>query len=429
MIMNNILLIKPPYMELSKPDYPIPDSLLHGVKYMNPALLIHGTILKNNGFSVKIVDLEKVGAIYEHTEFIKESLMVGISCTCAWEYLETLELCKIIKNINHEIKILVGGWQIKSIKEKAFNDSEFIDYLCISSADDSMLRIAKNLQGESNFLDDYTIGRNKKFGVSLNNISVSGTVLDFTLYPNYLDYTPYVEESRGCPNKCQFCLNSCQNDVYCCTALDKFKRDVENIERIYGPEAKAILLASSFGINSKETTEKLKFLISKKIRWNLEMYIDSPWEKYIDYYKVTGIEKISVGFESASPRILKLMNKCFNVERYLHRAELLFQKLYDLNIKVTVNILFHYLENYESMKETIDFLFKNRKYLYRVRFNHMYFFEGLMANIDFSTILPYIHESKMNRRLHVYPLVPAGFKLKNLIVIMDFLERVFNNQQ
>ena len=32
-------------------------------------------------------------------------------------------------------------------------------------------------------------------------------VPNFELYPNYLRFTPYVEESRGCPFKCFYCVN------------------------------------------------------------------------------------------------------------------------------------------------------------------------------------------------------------------------------
>ena len=119
--MSKVVLISPPYMKLSYPSYEMPLALTKGCDYMNPGLLICSSILDSKSISNKII---KINNLNDENETIKylddDTVLVGISCTCAWEYLESLKIAQIIKKNRPSIKIVISGWQIKSIKEKGY---------------------------------------------------------------------------------------------------------------------------------------------------------------------------------------------------------------------------------------------------------------------------------------------------------------------
>ena len=53
--MTKVLLISPPYMQLSHPSYKMPIALTKGCEYMNPGLLISSAILDENNIDNKII--------------------------------------------------------------------------------------------------------------------------------------------------------------------------------------------------------------------------------------------------------------------------------------------------------------------------------------------------------------------------------------
>lgn len=423
--MSKVILVSPPYMKLSYPSYDMPLSLTKGCNYMNPSLLICSAILDSKNISNKIIkvnDPTDVQSII--SELDSDTIMVGISCTCAWEYLESLKIAEIIKSKMPNIKIVMSGWQIKSIKEQVFNDSLNIDYIILGDAEYTIYELYKKIKTNSNMPIISVMDSN------LNNVDDSNAnfphvefqVINFKKFPQFEEYLPYVEESRNCPFSCQFCLNSCVRDKYQNVPIDIFKKNVEELETTYGENINANLLAANFGVDYKETKRKLEYLKTKKIKWNIELHVDNPWEYYINDLKMAGITKVSIGFESGSTKILKLMNKTSDPENYLIRLEKMLIKLNEQGIKPSLNLLIDYREDYDSICETLSFLEKNKSLINKVKANFMFVFEGLFNNIDYS-YNPNIIIDEYGKKIHAYPILPNGISLKEISNIIDEIEK------
>ena len=355
--MSKVVLISPPYMKLSHPSYNMPLALTKGCDYMNPGLLICASVLDTKQISNKIVKINDINEVYIKSSVDFDTVLVGISCTCAWEYLESIKIAEIIKKNNKYITIAISGWQIKSIKEKVFDDTEFIDYIILGDAESTILELYNNVISSNNAQIPFVIKRgDRRSKIALKPPKINFSVIDFKKFPGYKNYLPYVEESRNCPFSCQFCLNSCVNDKYQNVPYDIFVENVELLTKIYGEITFANFLAANFGVNYIETKKKLEYLKTKKIKWNIELHVDNPWEYYINDLKAAGISKVSIGFESGSPRILKLMNKSSKPEKYLSRLETMLIKLNGQAIKPSLNLLIDYRDNYDSLCDTLSFL-------------------------------------------------------------------------
>ena len=322
------------------------------------------------------------------------------------------------------IKIAMSGWQVKSIKEQVFKDSSNIDYIILGDAEYTIYELYNNIEKNIDIPIHSVIksNLNKMDNFNENFPKVDFQVINFKKFPNYEKYLPYVEESRNCPFSCQFCLNSCVKDKYQNVPIDIFIKNVEELEKNYGKTANANLLAANFGVNYNETKKKLEYLKTKKIEWNIELHVDNPWEYYIDDLKLAGITKASIGFESGSPRILKLMNKTSDPKNYLIRLEKMLIKLNEQNIKPSLNLLIDYRENYDSISETLHFLEKHKELINKVKANFMFIFGDLINNIDYS-YCPNIVIDEYCKKIHAYPILPYNISLKDISNIIDEIEK------
>lgn len=423
--MSKVVLISPPYMKLSYPSYGMPLALTNGCDYMNPGLLICSAVLDAKNVSnkiVKVIDPTDAQSIISQLD--NDTIMVGISCTCAWEYLESLKIAEIIKKEIPTIKIVMSGWQIKSIKEQVFKDSLNIDYIILGDAEYSIYNLYNKIINNSDESINSIITSNSNDFYNSNDKfpQINFQIINFKKFPQYQKYLPYVEESRNCPFSCQFCLNSCVKDRYQNVPIDIFKKNVDELEKVYGENANANLLAANFGVNYRETKKKLKYLKTKKIKWNIELHVDNRWEYYIDDLREAGIAKASIGFESGSVKTLKLMNKTSNPENYLIRLERMLEKLNDQGIKPSLNLLIDYRDDYESICETLSFLEKNKLLINKVKANFMFAFEGILNNIDYS-YNPNIIIDEYGKKIHAYPILPNGISLEEIINIIDEIEK------
>lgn len=421
--MSKVVLISPPYMKLSYPSYDIPLALAKGCDYMNPGLLICASVFNANNVSNKIVRVNDIDEEYVKSIIDSDTILVGISCTCAWEYLESIKIAEIIKKYHNDIKIVISGWQIKSIKDKVFDDTLAIDYAILGDAEYTILNLYNNIVLSRSEQIFSVIERGKAYSDGIIKPPIINfPIIDFKDFPDYENYMPYVEESRNCPFSCQFCLNSCVNDRYQNVPYDIFVKNVELLEKRYGETSFANLLAANFGVNYQETKRKLEYLKTKQLRWNIELHVDNPWEYYVDDLKAAGICKVSIGFESGSPRILRLMNKSSKPDKYLSRLENLLSRLNEQSIKPSLNLLFDYRDDYDSMCETLAFLQRNKHRINKVKANFMFVFDGLLDKIDFS-MHPNIIIDEYGAQIHAYPILPKNISLEEMSHIIDEIEK------
>lgn len=142
--------------------------------------------------------------------------VVAFSCYI-WNITQTLEVARVIKQLNPNCKILLGGPEV-SYDWQDVIVHDFIDYIITGEGEipfGEFLNSFPNVEGVPGFVY-------KKEEKTFHNPEPA--IFDLQLYKDVNPFADdpveelhnkvlYIETSRGCPYKCEFCLASLDNKV------------------------------------------------------------------------------------------------------------------------------------------------------------------------------------------------------------------------
>ncbi len=142
--------------------------------------------------------------------------VVCFSCYI-WNITQTLQIAQLIKSINPSTKILLGGPEV-TYDWQTIIDLQSIDYIITGEGEipfQLFIHHYPNIQSINNIVS-------KGNGVTIYHNNPA--TFDLALYANTNPYQNedtitlsnrvlYIETSRGCPYKCEFCLASLDNRV------------------------------------------------------------------------------------------------------------------------------------------------------------------------------------------------------------------------
>ena len=166
-------------------------------------------------------------------------------------------------------------------------------------------------------------------------------------------YTNVVLSSRGCPNRCSFCYNSCKNRLYT-------RRPVKNVLKdIKALGARQIFFIDDNFIGNPEYTRELLDAISgMNLVWGAAVttnILDFP--DLLDLMAKTGCKSLFIGFESINTTSLKSVNKNNQVKKY----EALVEAIHSRGVMVNASMVFGLDgDDKDTFRRTLDWLVKMR---------------------------------------------------------------------
>lgn len=149
-------------------------------------------------------------------DFCTDFDIVAFSCYI-WNITPTLEVIKLIKSKNPEIKILLGGPEVSYENENVIALPE-IDFIIYGEGETPFQTFLKKY-GDWENIPGLVWKSNGK-----TNVNAASPNYDIKLFADSMPYrfdetdslknkVLYIETSRGCPYKCEFCLASLDNKV------------------------------------------------------------------------------------------------------------------------------------------------------------------------------------------------------------------------
>lgn len=285
-------------------------------------------------------------------------------------------ICKKIKTLNSDLITVAGGPHPSGIPEFVLKNNPEIDFLIVGEGEMPLVKLLNELEQEKPNLskveglgyraDNGSININKQyFEQDLERLGIPAwDIIDPRSYPQAPHGTfcrnipsAPIFATRGCPYLCTYCGG------HLITGRKLRKRSVSNVmEEIellvgrYGVKEVHIeddnfTLDNEYVFNFCDELEKRKLKLSLSLPNGVRL--NSLTEKLLKRMESVGFYSFAVGVETASPRLLKILNRSITIEEMTEKIMLVSEVT---RIKMTVFLLIGLpTETRKEINSTLDF--------------------------------------------------------------------------
>ena len=166
-------------------------------------------------------------------------------------------------------------------------------------------------------------------------------------------YSNVVLTGRGCPNRCSFCYNSCENRLYIRRPIPHVIKDIKELGTRH-----ILFIDDNFIGDPDYTRELLNGISGMGLIWSAAVttkILDFP--NLLDLMSGTGCKSLFIGFESINTASLESVNKDNKVKRY----EELVEAIHGRGIMINASMVFGLDgDGKDTFKRTLDWLEKVR---------------------------------------------------------------------
>lgn len=329
-------------------------------------LALASATIKNN-IETKIFDGEI--DLLNQKELSKDILkwnpdFVGITTTTP-DILECIELAKYLKQANPKIKIIFGGPHVSAFPKDVYG--ELIDHIVVFDGEKALVDIVKDKRKEKII---------KGAICDIRNTKLPHHLLDYSKYTSTDPFrgslnSAQIMTTRGCPFQCIFCFHS-RNIRY--IGLDTIIEEISDLYNKYN--VRYLEFTDDTFLLNKERVRQLLDFIKKydDLSFQILTRADLVTKNITKMLKEAGCGKVSMGVESGSEKILKIVKKGVTKDQYRRACDLLIEN--DIEPRGSF-IIGHPYDTEETVQETIDFA--KELELYQANFNIMTPYPGTPA--------------------------------------------------
>jgi len=359
--MSNILLVQPKvgdwdYMR----SHPIP-----------PLSLLSSITLCEKEAEIRWVD-QRISPDWKkevNNSIDAETLCVGTTSYTGPMIADSLEISRFVKSIR-DVPVVWGGIHASLLPQQTLEDRS-VDIVVQGEGEKTFMELLKCLKNKGNLKNVRGICYKENGNIHSNPERL---MIDFDSLPplpyhviSMEKYMPlyqgkrsfYYQTSRGCPYPCTYCYNSVYNHRrWRAKSSRKVLRELKDIVSIYRPEH-IYIIDDIFFVDRKRSREIIQGIKEMGVTWDLQgvdiLSLQGMDREYIEFLEAAGCTRLSIGIESGSQRIRKLMKKkpyeCSKIFQILKKFE-------DSSIVIYCNYIAGTpTETDEDLKSTIDLIF------------------------------------------------------------------------
>ena len=277
----------------------------------------------------------------------------------------SLEVCQLIKDHNASIVTIIGGPHASALPEEvALN--KWVDYVVVGDGEEPLSQIIE--RGKSGVLRGIKVASSKN--QSTTEKIIKGDILDLSNHPmpahDLLDYSNYqftdpsrgqyktasVMSSWGCPYNCTFCYH---NKRLRYRKVDDF---ISEIEYLYRKKDVRYFFVydDTFLVNKSrvlEIAERIESLGMDDARFQCQARADLVTPDVIEILRETNFVRVSMGVESGSAEMLKMIRKGVTKEDYIEACRILREHGIEPRASFIIGLPY---ETRKTIMETINFV-------------------------------------------------------------------------
>lgn len=319
-----ILLINPPSENVIASI--MPKVLEEGLDFLPPLGLMYiaGYLEKETDYQVEILDSQVEQLSYEQ---LKEEInkrkpdIIGIT-TMTFTLIDVIKTAKLAKEVNSNIKIILGGPHVVIYPQETINIPE-VDFLVLGEGEQVIKQLLENINHPEKLK---TIkGIVFRHQDEIINTGSADPIIDLDKLPlPARQLTPFKKyfsvvsantpvttmfTSRGCPYKCLFCDRPMFGKNF---RAHSAQRVVEEMAKCQDLGIKEIFIYDdTFGVDQQRVLDICHLLKEKniKIAWDIRTRVNTVDEEVLTALKEAGCQRIHYGVEAGTQKILDVLKK------------------------------------------------------------------------------------------------------------------------
>jgi len=353
-----ILLFAAPFENTSEQEasYPL------GIAYL-------GAVLEKKGYEIKAYDflfenLDKLLPKIKEIIISEKPDVIGLS-SMTTNRISSFKLAVLAKKINPKIKVIMGGVH-PTLMYKQILENFPVDFIVLGEGEETMSELVDFIKKKK---DISKFKKVKGIAFKLSNEIIKTEARPFLMnldklpIPNHLYFKDKIEKgkifylttSRGCPYACTFCSTSLHwGRMARRRSPKKVVEELKFLRKNFPDVNYAIFNDDEFLINHDWVREFCSLLAKEKLnlKWACAARVTSITDEIAKLIKSAGCDRVSLGLESGSPKMLKYMNKCITLEQVSKAFNICKKLNLQTNIFLMVGLPG---EDSKTINETIEF--------------------------------------------------------------------------
>lgn len=315
------------------------------------------------GHQVKVFNLSAFA--WSKVEQVLDQLeadVYGMSCWTANRRGVAL-VAQAIRKRYPKAHIVIGGPHATPLAREMLAHYPAVDTVCLGESEPAFLELLERLSSDQSTAG--IAGTLYRSGAQIEKAPPGRAIqkLDALVSPHKYFATHILMTSRGCAWACTFCGAEttwgrgfrAQSVGYVVDAIEQAlaKLPVKMIQ----------IKDDTFTTNKKRVIELCREIRRRKLNffWSCDTRVDVLTDELLREMRLAGCQRLSLGVESGSQRILDLINKKITPEEILASTEL--AKKYGIQVRYYM-MLGNRGETRESFEETLDFLERAKPHQY-----------------------------------------------------------------
>lgn len=283
---------------------------------------------------------------------IVDCVCFGVSLLTGPMILDAIDIARMVRRVRPELPIVFGGWH-PSLESAQTLREDYVDIVVRHQGDITLVELLNRLQARSSldllpgcwFKRDGRIVQNPdRAALPLPDLAPPAyDLVDFDAYETAMGerQLPFAT-SIGCPYACNYCTDMVfYQRRFNALGVDRVVADMTLLASRYRI-ANIALVDSNFPVDVPRAVAIAKGILSSgvRFRWSFQAstnLICRMSQDDVDLLRNSGVHHIGFGTESASPDVLRYMNKSHqNIPEMFETAS----KCQKAGIRVTFNLIF-----------------------------------------------------------------------------------------